>query len=141
MPPVVSILWWISICMENQKSYNWVYIFFQKCLCNYRFLFEYFLSSVNQQKYSKYVLFEPWRLIEPVLISCFCSTKRTGGTHPQDKMLVYHWILSLELLSTPLAHGWGEGKDDRLSFKPHTFRSIGRRSNQPLDNPAPSTKI
>ena len=30
----------------------------------------------------KYVLFEPWKPIDPVLIPGFYSTKRTGGTHP-----------------------------------------------------------
>ena len=63
-------------------------------------------SFVLVQKYmSMYVLFEPWRPIDPVLIPGFYSIKRTGGIHPQDRMLVYRWILPLAMLSTPLTHG------------------------------------
>ena len=69
-------------------------------------IYLYFLSYVNLYKLEynlyMYVLFEPWRPIDPVLIPGFCGTKRTGGTHPQDRMLVYRWILPLAMLSTPL---------------------------------------
>ena len=71
--------------------------------------------SILTGQYS-FFFFEPWRPIEPGLMSGFCSTKRTSGTHPQDRMLVYRWILPFGILSTLLTcgWGWGKGQDDQL---------------------------
>ena len=73
-------------------------------------------QCLYKQRLKKYVLFEPWRPIEPVLISGFCSTKRTGGIHPQDRMQVYCWILPLAMLRTPLTQRLSISKKNSRTF-------------------------
>ena len=63
-----------------------------------------------------FLLFEPWRPIEPLLIPGFCSIKRTGGIQSQEKILVYRWILPLALLSTSYSIGKPRAKTSDVTL-------------------------
>ena len=100
-----------------------------KILLKTKCLFCKFCSAILNIE-CKYVLFEQWRLTEPVLIYGSCSTKQIGETHPQEDASL-SLDTSLRIAKYPF-NAWvrrGPRQPTWPSFEPQTFQSIGRRSN------------
>ena len=113
----VCVAHWIRALPEiSKESPNpCIVYFFYRCHLIYHAC-SCFTQLNNDYSIDMYVFFHSWHHKEPVLIPSFYSIKQIGDIHPQNRILVYSWILSIATLSTHSLLG-GEG-DKRFSAQP-----------------------